>query len=91
MLYVIAYDIHDDKRRYRVVKILEGVGDRVQYSVFEAFLSESQLKRIQDRLQSVIDPFIDSVRFYSMGVKYNGRITVVGWGMKPESLEYTLI
>ena len=31
---LIAYDIPDDRRRSRAARVLEGFGDRVQYSVF---------------------------------------------------------
>ena len=33
-LYVISYDIPDDKRRKKIADLLEGYGQRVQYSVF---------------------------------------------------------
>ena len=33
--YVVTYDISDDKRRNQVVKLLESLGTRMNYSVFE--------------------------------------------------------
>jgi CRISPR-associated protein Cas2 len=43
MLRLLSYDITDNKRRRHVVKLLEGSARRVQYSVFEAFMTESEL------------------------------------------------
>lgn len=37
---VVAYDVSDDRRRSHVVKLLEKVGIRVNYSVFECMLSD---------------------------------------------------
>lgn len=39
---MITYDISDDRIRYRVAKILENHGSRVQYSVFECRLREQE-------------------------------------------------
>ena len=67
MRYVISYDISDDKRRRKVVKVLEGVGYRVQYSVFEADLSRKQLADLQKRLKPYVKPkTTESIRFYQL-------------------------
>ena len=44
-LVLVIYDIIDNKRRTRLVKILEGFGFRVQKSAFEARLSERQYQK----------------------------------------------
>jgi CRISPR-associated protein Cas2 len=61
---VVAYDIRDDRRRDRVAKILEGFGQRVQYSVFECRLDRVQYLRLRTRLEEVIDREEDVVSFY---------------------------
>ena len=38
MYVVVSYDITNDRRRLKVMKTLEGFGERVQYSVFECRL-----------------------------------------------------
>ncbi len=63
--YVIAYDIADDKRRDRVVKALKGTGYRVQYSLFEAELSEESLLQLRMTIGRAIVPSEDSVIYYS--------------------------
>lgn len=40
--FLIAYDIADSKRLRRVIKVMEGYGERLQYSVFLCDLSGSE-------------------------------------------------
>ncbi|GHS92355.1 CRISPR-associated endoribonuclease Cas2 1 [Synergistales bacterium] len=46
MLRLLSYDITNKKRRARIAKILEGNARRVQYSVFETFLTEGELSAL---------------------------------------------
>lgn len=46
MLRLLSYDISDSKRRRRVASLLEGNARRVQYSVFETFMTESEVSRL---------------------------------------------
>jgi CRISPR-associated protein Cas2 len=43
MYLVVSYDIHDDKRRNRIHKVLKNFGERIQFSVFECDLTKDQL------------------------------------------------
>ncbi len=61
---VIAYDIPDDKRRTKVAKILEGYGERMQYSLFECKITKVQYLRLRAQLEEVIEPEEDEVSFY---------------------------
>jgi len=40
-MFAIAYDLSDDRERYRVDRVLRGFGFRVQKSVFECRLSRA--------------------------------------------------
>lgn len=50
MQYLICYDISENKIRRRVVKFLESIALRVQYSVFTCDVSERQIKKIKQEL-----------------------------------------
>jgi CRISPR-associated protein Cas2 len=50
MRYLVCYDIENDKKRTRLVKILEKYGERVQFSVFEIQLPPSLLKTLRKKL-----------------------------------------
>ena len=66
MFYVVVYDITCDKRRKKVADLLEGYGQRVQYSVFECVLNRSQYQQLTKRLQKKINLEKDSIRIYSI-------------------------
>jgi CRISPR-associated protein Cas2 len=79
MRWVISYDISNDKRRRKVVKILEGVGFRVQYSVFECDLTHKQLAAVQKRLEPLVKAkTTDSIRVYRLCAECRDNVTVSG-------------
>lgn len=54
MTYFISYDIKENKIRSRVAKFLEGIGYRVQYSLFMADLCETDLVDTKGQLEWLI-------------------------------------
>lgn len=76
--YVIAYDIPSDRRRTKVHKLLEGFGAWTQYSLFELFLSDKELVILQSRMEKLLDPQKDSVRFYRLCERCTDAIETVG-------------
>ena len=64
--YIITYDISNPRRLVKVAKLMEQFGERVQNSVFEAWLTPKELQGLMRRLQSRIDPEEDSVRIYCL-------------------------
>lgn len=80
---VIAYDVSDNRRRRALVRVLEAFGDRAQESVFEAWLTDNErnrleqrayacLERTEDRLAIYVLPRIDREDIVSLGL---GEIT----------------
>lgn len=62
---VVLYDIADDGRREAVSRVLEGLGPRVQLSVFEVDRpSIKEWRRVRSVLRGLIDPVEDQVRIY---------------------------
>lgn len=61
---VIAYDISDDRRRNHVVKLLEKVGLRINFSVFECLLTDSQYAKLQNDISKKIKIKEDLVIYY---------------------------
>ena len=58
MIYIIAYDIADNKRRLRVAKTLESWGYRIQESVFQLRHDSATLARVRARLAAIISAII---------------------------------
>ncbi|WP_434687038.1 CRISPR-associated endonuclease Cas2 [Pseudanabaena minima] len=81
MLYVVIYDISDDKRRRRVFNLLEGYGQRVQFSAFECALNDRKFEELRSRLIKVVKVNEDSVRFYPISKHTLGQVIV--WGEPP--------
>lgn len=71
---VVAYDISDDKRRSQVVKILEKVGVRINYSVFECLLTDMQYEKLRNDILSKIKPKEDTVVYYPICVNCYTKI-----------------
>ncbi|RMF29238.1 MAG: CRISPR-associated endonuclease Cas2 [Chloroflexi bacterium] len=84
MFVVVSYDIPDDRRRTRVMKVLKDFGAHVQYSVFECELSARDYQRLRERLSPLIDREEDSVRFYELCREDVRRRRV--WGKKRAEL-----
>lgn len=65
--YVIAYDISDDHRRTRVHNYLNAFGSRAQFSVFLVDLRAAKMRRLKDKLLTMIDPGEDSILVCRVG------------------------
>jgi len=77
---LIAYDIRDDKIRTRLLKMLKGYGERVQYSVFEAWITPAVFKILKKKIAKLIDLEKDSVRYYHLCDTCVKRIELEGMG-----------
>lgn len=78
--YLLVYDIPDDKRRTRLAKRLKASGERVQYSVFEAYLNAAELQRLLVQVKRLLDEDEDSLRIYNLCQACRGNVTIVGKG-----------
>lgn len=63
-IYIITYDITDDRRRTKVYEILSDYGKWVGYSVFECMLPPEKFVHLTGELESIIDKNEDSIRIY---------------------------
>jgi CRISPR-associated protein Cas2 len=95
MLILVTYDVNIEtpagkKRLRQVAKQCENWGQRVQNSVFECLLDSAQMVTLKNRLEKIIDPEKDSLRFYHLGDDWRGRIEHYG-ARKSLDLEGTLL
>lgn len=61
--HLVIYDIADPKCLRRVARLMEDFGVRLQDSVFDCWLSPSQLARLQAKMLPLIHLGEDSVRY----------------------------
>jgi len=74
----VAYDIPDDKRRRKVMKMLAGYGRWAQYSVFECEVRPADLERMVQRLRKLIRAELDDVRIYPLCEACLGKTIMLG-------------
>ncbi len=74
--YLVCYDIRDPKRLRRVATVLEGHGERIQYSVFRCWLSSSGLERLRWELTDDCVEQEDDVLFIPLCSRCVGGISV---------------
>ena len=75
MLVLITYDVNTEtpagrKRLRKVAKRCVDHGQRVQNSVFECLLEAEQSSVLKEELRALIDPALDSLRFYQLCNNY---------------------
>lgn len=80
MLTLVAYDIVKPRRLARVARVCEDFGVRVQYSIFECHLEETEFQEFWSRILQEIDEEEDRVVAYKIDAK-SARCTVTAGTM----------
>lgn len=71
MLVIVCYDVNTEtkagrRRLRRVAKVCEGIGQRVQKSVFECQVTLAELETLERRLLAEINEQQDCLRLYRL-------------------------
>lgn len=92
-MYLISYDISNDRKRAKVAKVMEDYGRRVQYSVFECILDRVKYEELYGKLLELLkEEELASVRIYNLCEKCRQRTMVIGIeDTKPEPEEVYVI
>jgi CRISPR-associated protein Cas2 len=72
--FAICFDVADKHRLRKVAIALEDHGIRVQNSLFECYLDESELENLKSKLTGIIDAKVDHVRFYTLCGKDRNKV-----------------
>lgn len=80
---VIAYDIVKDKQRNKIAKLLEDIGIRINFSVFECMLTSTQFADVQNEISKYVDKKTDTVVYYTLCVDCFAKIIVQPNNRKP--------
>lgn len=83
MFVLITYDVnitspYGAKRLRNVAKACMDYGKRVQNSVFECILTETQYVLLKNKLNNIIDTEQDSIRFYMLGKNWKNKVETIG-------------
>ncbi len=79
-LYIVAYDISDQKRWRRVFRLMKGYGEWVQLSVFQCRLTPRQHAELISLLDAIIQHDQDHIVLMDLGVADNVIPRVVSLG-----------
>ena len=83
MMVLVTYDVDTTTsegrmRLRRVAKQCVNFGQRVQCSVFECVVDPAQFATLRHRLEAIIDPDADSLRYYMLGDNWKRKVEHVG-------------
>lgn len=83
MMVLVTYDVNTTtpagRNRLRsIARACQDWGQRVQFSVFEIELDPGQWIRLKARLEGLIDPETDSLRYYHLGANWTRRVEHIG-------------
>ncbi len=90
LIWVICYDIRDDRRRRKIAEILEETAVRVQGSVFEFRGARTDIKKLVQDLMAYLATE-DSLRAYPLPVTSLGDCIFRGATPVTEETEFWLI
>lgn len=82
-MVLITYDVNTSdpsgaRRLRKVAKECVNFGQRVQDSVFECLLEPHQFIELKNRLERLVDPMVDSLRYYFLGSNWKRRVEHFG-------------
>lgn len=88
-LYLIAYDITNDRRLNRVRQFLKGYSTGGQKSVYECFLTDGELRYVKKKIERLIREDEDRVHIFTMDGR--SRTHALGIAVQPKDPEYFYI
>ncbi|PIX24353.1 MAG: CRISPR-associated endonuclease Cas2 [Deltaproteobacteria bacterium CG_4_8_14_3_um_filter_45_9] len=93
ILHIVAsYDISDPKRLAKVARTMKGYGERVLKSVFECNLDKGKFGEMKTKIDEIIEPIEDSVRYYILCGKCLREVEYSGKGeLFQEDEEYLVV
>jgi CRISPR-associated protein Cas2 len=81
-LYIVTYDIADEKRWRAIYKLMHGYGEWLQLSVFQCRLTRLRAVELQARLVAILNASEDHVMIIDIGSAYEVRPKVTSLGRR---------
>lgn len=92
MLWLVCYDISDNRRRTKLAKRLERYCERVQKSIFECPLTDKVLsKQLEKYWLPLLNLQEDSLRVYPLDETAKNRTRVYGSSLPYEPPDYVIL
>lgn len=90
-LWLVCYDVSDDKRRRKLVRLIEQRCQRVQFSVFECPVDGGTLGLLLERWLRVLKLEEDSLRAYPLDARAREQTRVYGSPPPYEPPDYLIL
>lgn len=81
MNMIVAYDIANPRRLNKVAKVVADYGLRVQKSIFEVTVDDAIFAEMKARIEEIIVPEHDGVKYYPLCEKCAGTVEIIGQGL----------
>ncbi len=91
MLYLIAYDVSEDKKRNKIAQLLKGYGRRVEKSIFECDLTSYKHEKVVAYLRMIIIHPEDRCHIYPVCVNCAAKKIVIGEDIEMEWGEVVIV
>ncbi len=91
MMYVLVYDVVNDRRRDRLHRTLKNFGTAVQRSVFELDLEHREVEEMMRQVEKLVEPEEDTVRLYRLCAACLSEVRIVGEGELGIDPEYYIV
>jgi CRISPR-associated protein Cas2 len=80
-VYLVCYDVADEKRLRQTYKKMCGFGDPLQYSVFRCELSATEKQIMKDALWTILNFQQDRIMLINLGPNHaRGKHCIEFWG-----------
>ncbi len=90
-MYVLVYDIVNDRRRNKLHRTLKDYGTAVQRSVFEFDLNAAEVQKMMKRVEALTSPDEDTVRLYRLCAACLTETRILGEGTLSLDPDYYII
>lgn len=92
-LYIVSYDIRDQKRWRAIFRLMKGYGEWLQLSVFQCRLSRRQHAELLATLDEIIHHDHDHVLMLDLGAadKVDPRVVSLGKNFSPITREPVIV
>jgi CRISPR-associated protein Cas2 len=82
--WLVCYDVRDPDRLRKAARLLEGYGERAQYSVFRCWLTRREVERLRWELTALLDAADDVLLIPLCPGCVAGMVGIHGDGRPPD-------
>ena len=92
-LYIVCYDVRDQRRWRKLYKTMHGYGEWLQLSVFQCRLDAMRKLRLEDAVSRIVKQDEDHVLIMDLGPAENVKVKVksIGGSFEPVSTDAVVV